>query len=132
MGLALEWWWPVRAFAGWPFKVAGWLVAVMAGVLALWGAWTMRRAGTNIDPRKPAMTVVTDGPFHYTRNPLYLSLLMLSAGAALFFDIMWVLAMLIPVVCVMEWFVIHREEKYLEAKFGEAYREYKRKTRRWV
>ena len=46
----------------------------------------------------------------------------------LFFDILWVLAMLVPVVCAMEWFVIHREEKYLEVKFDEAYREYKQKA----
>jgi protein-S-isoprenylcysteine O-methyltransferase Ste14 len=132
MGWALQWLWPVRVFPGRPFEVAGWLVAVLSGVLALWGAWTMRRAGTNIDPRKPALAVVTSGPFRFTRNPLYLSLVLLSVGLALFFDMVWVLVMLIPVVYVMQRYVIRREERYLEVKFGDAYRQYKQNTRRWV
>jgi protein-S-isoprenylcysteine O-methyltransferase Ste14 len=124
--------WPVRVFAWGGFRMAGWLVAVAAGVLAAWGLWTMLRARTNINPHKPAVTLLTSGPFRWSRNPLYLSLVLLTTGAAVYWDMVWVLATLVPVVGVMGRFVIRREERHLEAKFGEAYREYMRRVRRWV
>ena len=132
VGLVLNWLLPVRAFSPAPFKTAGWLLAVAAGLLALWAAWTMHRAGTHINPRRPATTIVTNGPFRFTRNPLYLSLAILSLGAALFFDIAWALPALIPTVVIVQKYVICREESYLAAKFGTAYLEYKMKTRRWL
>ena len=61
-GLLLQWVAPLRVFAGTPFRIAGWALAVIAGLLAFWGARTMRRAGTHIDPRRPAVMVVTSGP----------------------------------------------------------------------
>ncbi len=132
LGWGLDWLVPVRVFDGWPFKLAGWLVAVVAGLLAVWGAWTMHRAGTHIDPYRSAAKVVTWGPFHYTRNPLYLSLALLAAGAALYLDVPWALVTLVPTVGVMQRYVIRREERYLEGKFGEEYAAYKRRTRRWA
>ena len=131
-GLVLNWLVPVHAFSTPPFRVAGRIVAVASGLLALWAAWTMRRAGTHIDPRRPATALVTHGPFRFTRNPLYLSLTLLSIGLGLLLDIPWVLAALIPTVVIVQKGVIRREETYLEAKFGNAYLEYKIKTRRWL
>ena len=131
-GLFLNWLLPVHAFSAAPFKIASRILTVAAGLLALWAAWTMHRAGTHINPRRPATTIVTNGPFRFTRNPLYLSLAILSLGAALFFDIAWALLALIPTVIIVQKYVICREERYLEAKFGTTYLEYKKKTRRWL
>jgi protein-S-isoprenylcysteine O-methyltransferase Ste14 len=131
-GLILNWLLPVHAFSTAPFKIAGRILALAAGLLALWAAWTMHRAGTHINPRRSATTIVTNGPFRFTRNPLYLSLALLFLGAALFFDIAWALLALIPTVVIVQQCVIRREESYLEAKFGTAYLEYKKKTRRWL
>ena len=132
LGLALQWLFPFHPFQAWPCKLAGWAIAVLSGILALWGAWTMHRAGTHIDPRQPTSTIVTHGPFRFTRNPLYLSLSLLSAGAALFFNLPWNLLTLLPTLCVINRFVVRREERYLQSKFGDAYRHYQQKTRRWL
>ncbi|MGC9605803.1 MAG: isoprenylcysteine carboxylmethyltransferase family protein [Minisyncoccia bacterium] len=132
IALILQWLLPVHVFSGIAWKTVGWIVALISGILALSGFRAMHRIGTNIDVRKPALAIVSTGPFRYTRNPLYLSLVLLYIGIALFFDMVWLLAILVPIVLVIHYGVIRREERYLEGKFGESYLEYKKKVRRWV
>ncbi|MGD0541680.1 MAG: isoprenylcysteine carboxylmethyltransferase family protein [Tepidisphaeraceae bacterium] len=132
IGLLLEWLVPLDRLSGITVKCIGVAVATASGILALWGRATMHRAGTNIDPRAPALVVVSNGPFQFTRNPLYLSLVLLTLGIALAFDLLWVIATLIPVVLIIHFGVILREERYLAAKFGQTYLDYKSKVRRWV
>jgi protein-S-isoprenylcysteine O-methyltransferase Ste14 len=96
------------------------------------GFRTMRQAGTNIDPRQPATTVVTSGPFRFTRNPLYLSLALLYSGIALFLNSAWPMFFLPFVLTIMNRGVIDREEHYLEGKFGPEYLNYKTQVRRWL
>jgi protein-S-isoprenylcysteine O-methyltransferase Ste14 len=132
IGLLLEWLMPLHFALGSALKWIGWLLAVASGILAFWAFRAMRRAGTNIDPRAPALAVVSDGPFQFTRNPLYLSLVLLTLGAALFFNVIWAVATLIPVVLIVHFGVILREERYLASKFGQTYLDYKQKVRRWL
>jgi protein-S-isoprenylcysteine O-methyltransferase Ste14 len=87
----------------------------------------MRRAGTNIRPDQPTLALVTDGAFRFSRNPLYLAATGLYVGVALLVDALWPLVLLIPMLAV-----VAREERYLEAKFGDAYRAYKARVRRWL
>ena len=123
---------PLHLFPGIASKRIGFALATISGILALWAFIVMRRAGTHIDTRRPALAVVTTGPFRFTRNPLYLSLVLLTLGLALIFNIAWAAILLIPVTIIVHYGVIRREECYLESKFGETYLEYKRKVRRWV
>jgi protein-S-isoprenylcysteine O-methyltransferase Ste14 len=107
-------------------------IAIVGIAFAIWGRTTMQRAGTNINPYQPAIALVTSGPFAWTRNPLYVSLTILYAGLALVAR-SWTALLLLPVVLIiMDAGVIRREERYLEAKFGEAYRAYRGSVRRWV
>ncbi len=76
--------------------------------------------------------VITDGIYGKTRNPIYLSAHMFIASAALYFDNVWMLLMLMPMTYIITKFVIEKEETYLERKFGEAYRDYKKRVRRWL
>lgn len=76
--------------------------------------------------------VITDGIYGKTRNPIYLSAHMFIVSAALYFDNVWMLFMLVPMTYIITKFVIEKEEIYLERKFGEAYRDYKKKVRRWL
>ena len=99
--------------------------------LGVWGSATMRRAGTNVRPDRPAIALVTGGPFRFSRNPLYLSLTTLYLGITLYFDALWLLIMLVPVLAFVHWRIVLREERYLEARFGDAYRAYKARVRRW-
>ena len=92
----------------------------------------LARGQTAFDARKPTTTIVTDGAFRYSRNPTYLSLTLLQVGVALVLGSSWILLMVAPAVLVTRWGVVLREERYLEAKFGEEYRRYKTSARRWL
>ena len=110
---------------GWPLVACGLAVGFL-------GAREMRRAETNLDPRKPATTMVTGGPFRYTRNPLYLSMTLIYGGIAAVANALPA-ALLLPIVLhLMRRGVIEREERYLERKFGEEYLRYKESVRRWI
>ena len=107
-------------------------LVVLGVALAIAGAVTFQRAGTSPNPTKPSTTVVMHGVYRFTRNPMYLGMTVLTLGAAVWLNTAWILILLVPAQAVMRWHVIAREEAYLEAKFGEPYREYKRRVRRWL
>ena len=90
------------------------------------------RAGTELPPFRPTTAIVTDGPFRFTRNPMYIGMTLLYVGLAVGFDLIWALILLPAVLLVIRFYAIAREERYLEAKFGEEYLSYKRRVRRWV
>jgi protein-S-isoprenylcysteine O-methyltransferase Ste14 len=92
----------------------------------------MVRAGTNVLPTRPALAIVTDGPFRFTRNPLYLANAVAYLGLTLVFNTVWTLLLYVPMLLVIHWGIIRREERYLEAKFGETYLAYKARVRRWL
>ena len=91
----------------------------------------MKQAGTNVNHLQPATSLVITGPFRFSRNPLYLSLTILFAGLSLVVNTLWGFIALVPVLVVLHFGVILREERYLEAKFGESYRQYRSQVRRW-
>ncbi len=101
-------------------------------VLAVAGFRAMIRVGTHIDPFKPTTALATNGPFRFTRNPLYLSLTLLYLGIALLSRTAWPVALLPLVLFIMRRGVIDREERYLTRKFGPAYDDYRRSVRRWM
>jgi protein-S-isoprenylcysteine O-methyltransferase Ste14 len=108
--------------------------AVLAFGLAL-GAWaiaTLRRAGTRVETTQPTTTVVTSGPYRFTRNPIYVGMLAVLIGLAIALNTVWLLVALVPFYLVIRFGVIAREEAYLERKFGETYRSYKSRVRRWL
>ena len=90
------------------------------------------RAKTAIAPIRPATTVVGAGPYRFTRNPMDLGLATAYVGGSLLANALWPLLLLPLVIVAMRYAVIGREERYLEAKFGDEYRRYKSRVRRWV
>jgi protein-S-isoprenylcysteine O-methyltransferase Ste14 len=132
IGAGLEWFWPTAIGFGWLPLWLG-VILVLAGfAIALFGGVALRRAGTNIPPHLPTTQLVTDGPYRYSRNPLYLALTLIYVGVGLIADDLWILVLLVPLLLLMHWGVIVREERYLEEKFGETYRQYKARVRRWL
>jgi protein-S-isoprenylcysteine O-methyltransferase Ste14 len=113
-------------------RLFGWPLVGGAMTLAAWFARTMRSADTTMYINKPVSRVVQDGPFHFSRNPGYLSLTMLYAGIAVLRNALWAIVLLPLVVYVIQREVIEREEGYLERTFGEEYLNYKARVRRWV
>ncbi len=109
--------WPLLLFAVW---------------MALGSWWTFLRSGTHVDPRKPALKIIEDGPFRLSRNPMYLSLVLILAALSILLLSIWFL-----LSCLGLWFVLDRkavipEEAYLEEKFGDRYLDYKSRVRRWI
>ena len=113
-------------------NVLGGLSFILAVILAVLASRTMRQAGTNVNPSQPTTAIVSDGPFRFTRNPLYLSLTLLYSSISLLANALWPMLMLPIVLIIIERGVIAREERYLEDKFGEEYRHYKARVRRWI
>lgn len=107
------------------------LVALGLGT-AIWGRRTMQAAGTNINPALPANTIVSSGPFRFSRNPLYLCVTLMYLGLTLAVDTWWGIVVLVPLIIVMHFGVVLREERYLERKFGESYRHYRSTVRRYL
>jgi protein-S-isoprenylcysteine O-methyltransferase Ste14 len=109
--------------------------AVLIGFALVLGGWCVvlfLRAKTGIPPHLPTTTIVTEGPYRLSRNPIYLALTMLSVGIAIGANSFWMLGLLMPTMVLMSIAVIGPEERYLEAKFGAAYLDYKSKVRRWI
>jgi len=95
----------------------------------------MRRfvaAGTNIPPNLPTTALVVDGIYGRTRNPLYLGTTLLYLGLSVAAGSLWAIVLVVPLLWVINVGVIVRQERYLERKFGDAYRAYKGRVRRWV
>ena len=132
-GLALKWLVPL------PFLPAdlptGWLgaiVFVLALALGVWAIVTMTRAGSNVPTNLPTTTIVESGPYRFTRNPIYLGMIVGLIALAIAFDSLWLLVALMPFAFVIRYGVVAREEAYLERKFGGVYLAYKSRVRRWL
>jgi protein-S-isoprenylcysteine O-methyltransferase Ste14 len=107
-------------------------LALASIAVAVWGQRTMKAAGTNVNPGLPALAIVSHGPFAFTRNPLYLSLIALFTAIGLTLASPAFLVLVAPLVLVLHFGVVRREERYLDAKFGDTYRGYKARVRRWI
>jgi protein-S-isoprenylcysteine O-methyltransferase Ste14 len=91
-----------------------------------------RAAGTPVPARKPTTVIVRTGPYHFSRNPIYLAFSVFQLGIAISVNSVWLLATLVGAVALIHYVVIPREEQYLERKFGAQYLDYKAAVRRWV
>ena len=88
----------------------------------------MIRAGSNVPTSLPTTTIVETGP----RNPIYLGMVLGLIGLAIAFNSLWLLLTLVPFALALRYGVVAREEAYLERKFGDAYRRYSARVRRWL
>src|SRR5215472_3482960 len=132
-GLALIWLLPLPFLpAGLPAGWLGALVFALALALFAWAIVTITSAGSNVPTNRPTTTVVESGPYYFTRNPIYLGMFLGLIGLAIAFDNLWLLLMLAPFALVIRYSVVGREEAYLELKFGDVYRRYRSRVRRWL
>jgi protein-S-isoprenylcysteine O-methyltransferase Ste14 len=112
--------------------LAGMILLVCGFAILLTAIGLFRSAGTPPEPWKASQSFVTDGVYRWTRNPMYLGMALAYAGIALMLDSPIALALLVPVVIVIQREVIAREEAYMESRFGDEYRTYCNRVRRWV
>jgi protein-S-isoprenylcysteine O-methyltransferase Ste14 len=136
IGAILSW---LRPIAIWPLGAPVLLrYGSGAGLLAL-GLITMtlalrgfRAAGTNVETTKPTTALVTDGIYAWSRNPMYVALVLLFAGIGAVANSGWLAVLLVLYVGVLRIGVIAREERYLARKFGPAYHDYWARVPRWL
>ncbi len=134
VGYALHRFLPVRFWAE-PAPaqpVIGWGLVAASVLLSASAVWLFRRAGTTPNPWKPTTALVIRGLYRFTRNPMYLGFAALYLGLTLLVNSVWPLVLFPGVIALVQTQVIAREEAYLETKFGEEYRAYKARVRRWL
>lgn len=135
-GVAVDRLWPLGAESELPvpgrYWIGGILVAASLLVLGLWPVIMFRRSGQSEIPWRPTPVVLESGPYRFTRNPMYLQMLLVCAGVAIILSNYWILLLTPLCAWSLYRFAIAPEEVYLERKFGEPYREYKRRVRRWL
>jgi protein-S-isoprenylcysteine O-methyltransferase Ste14 len=105
---------------------------VAGGLLATWTNRSVERARSARGARSPADVLAVTGPFAFSRNPMHVARTLLYVGTALERNALWPLVALIPLAAVMHAGVVRTEEQVLEQRFGEAYRRYCARVRRWV
>jgi len=110
----------------------GWVIIIIGLVLYGWASKHFFIATTNIRVRKTAVTVVTQGPYKFSRNPMYIAATIIYVGLSIAFGKSITLIFLIPCLAVLHFGVIVREEEYLKTKFGDKYLKYQSKVRRWI
>jgi protein-S-isoprenylcysteine O-methyltransferase Ste14 len=133
--IALGWLFPVALFpdslALLP-RIVGGVVIVGAVALVILAEREFRRAGTPALPTAPTRAIVSSGVFGFTRNPMYLGFTAALIGVALAANSLWFLIAVPFAVFAVTKLAIEREERYLSRKFGEEYRAYRARVRRWL
>jgi protein-S-isoprenylcysteine O-methyltransferase Ste14 len=124
-----------------PFPVPGidqayWIIGgslILIGLaLAAAGIRNFSRSETPFVSIKPTRALVTTGIHGWTRNPIYLGMFLIYGGIGVAAQSLWILILALPLAITIRWGVVAREEAYLERCFGDAYRDYKARVRRWL
>jgi len=133
-GVGLEYVWPARGvmatLAG--VRLVGAALFCIGAVVAGWGLLSFRRARTTTVPGQASSQLVTSGPHRLSRNPMYVGLILAYVGEAGILRQVWPLFLLPLIVAYLNWVVIPVEERKLMEVFGEAYKQYRARVRRWL
>ena len=114
------------------YSLAGGALILVGVVIMAAGIRNFSRADTPVPSNQPVRALVTTGIHGWSRNPIYVGMLLLYAGIGTAARSPWVLILAVPLIIVLRYGVIAREEAYLERRFGDAYRNYQARVRRWL
>ncbi len=132
IGLWMSAWIPCRWLPAAVCRAAGWTLIAGALALAMPALFGLFWAGTTVRPDRPASSLITSGPYRFTRNPMYVSLTLLYAGVATLYQCAWAVPLLAVVLVYIDRRVIRPEERFLERRFGADYARYCANVRRWI
>jgi protein-S-isoprenylcysteine O-methyltransferase Ste14 len=132
LGLLAHYFWRVRLFPGSINVPIGVALVLLVGALFISAVRALRKAGTPVQGNRPTTLIVRNGPYRFSRNPIYLAFTVFQFGLAAWVNSIAVLVTLLPALALMMLVVVPREERYLEVHFGSAYLQYKREVRRWL
>ena len=114
------------------FRLVGGVFVIAGLVIIVLINSSFKRVGTAIEPWKPTTQLLTSGFYAWSRNPIYLAFCLITLGIGILLDDFWILISFIPSVITVYYVAIAREEAYLEQKFGEQYKSYQSRVRRWL
>ena len=132
LGFLLHSVWPLPLMRHSVVTTIGVGVVLTAVALFIAAVRTFRTAGTPVPGNQPTTTIVRAGPYRFSRNPIYLAFSALQIGLAFWTGSAWLLITLVPAWALMSFWVIPREERYLQARFPSEYLPYKSSVRRWL
>jgi protein-S-isoprenylcysteine O-methyltransferase Ste14 len=115
-----------------PARLVGYGLGAAGIALMAWATIALRRAGTTMQSHRGADKPVTDGPFRWRRNPIYMGHVLIFLGLAELTHNVWFVILAGGYALAIHWLVVLPEERHLEARFGQAYLDYKERTRRWL
>ena len=107
-------------------------IVALAFAVFFWAVGTMLRGHASIPTNRPTDAIVAGGPFRFSRNPIYASMILLQIGVGAWTQSLWFVVLAALSVARLTWGVISREETYLGRKFGDEYLSYKSRVRRWI
>lgn len=113
-------------------RVAGGALVVCGVALVVLARRELARRGQPTDPGRPTSALVTTGVFAISRNPLYLGGVLALCGAAMAFNLPWLLLSVVPGVIACHVILIIPEERFLAATFGDDFRSYEKSVGRWI
>ena len=116
----------------WPLNLAGLFLALVGLGLGAWALRTFHRSGTTHDPFGTPSALVKDGPYRFSRNPMYVGLALVLFGAAVYAGSLVMFLAPVAFILVSNRLAIAREEKLLDGIFGRDYQDFKRRVRRWL
>jgi protein-S-isoprenylcysteine O-methyltransferase Ste14 len=111
--------------------VGGSLILIGLG-LGVAGIRNFSRAATPVPTHEPTRALVTTGIHGWTRNPIYVGMFLIYGGIGIAARSSWTVVLTLPLAIAMRYGVVAREEAYLERRFGDAYRKYRARVRRWL
>ena len=132
LGGAFEWAFPSHVLSRTAALTFGIALVALSIPIAASAVRALSKARTAIDVRQSTTSIVQTHAFRFSRNPIYLAMLLLYAGISLLMNSVWPLILGIPVFAIFQVGIVGREERYLEEKFGDTYRAYKKRARRWI
>ncbi len=135
IGVAGDWLLPLNALASvlnWPARIGiGAVLLLAGGALVVVGKQAFKQVGTDVKPWRPSLALATTGIYAHLRNPMYVGAMLMLGGTAALLVSDWLVILLVPTALLLHFGVVRREERYLEAKFGEDYRRYKARVPRY-
>jgi len=127
--------WKPLPIASYDFRagMAGGVAAFLAALaIGIWAISELRRHRTPVEPGHTPLRLVTSGPFRFSRNPIYLAMLLVMAGFAVMTNSLWFVLAAVLLLLLLDRLVVRREEVVIERAFGQEYGKYRLRVRRWI
>jgi protein-S-isoprenylcysteine O-methyltransferase Ste14 len=125
-------WFPITSLVPGPWNYAGIVIILLGGMFSIPSALSFRRAGTPVVPFTPSTKLVTSGWYRMTRNPMYLGMVIVLTGVAVLAGSLGAFLPLPALIAILDFRFIRGEEQFLEGIFGDEYRQYRARVRRWL